>query len=176
MKILLLFNLLGVVSISYDSARPRPGYQQIPPPVYSTIAPGYSIAPSLPKCWRNKEGFECCSKRLERLIKESEKANSSKWKGCNMQKVVNDLQRIAQNRFKFSFEAIVAQSNLANLNRFRGNLMCKVRLKSGMIAVLYATSKQYSLESAGYHRLTLPELSAKKWTREQKRIRSTKDI
>ncbi|KAK6756583.1 hypothetical protein RB195_014792 [Necator americanus] len=46
------------------------------------------------RCWRSVEGFPCCSKELESFMLETmnDERNIMKWKGCNMQMAVNDLQ------------------------------------------------------------------------------------
>ncbi|WKY09175.1 hypothetical protein Q1695_001941 [Nippostrongylus brasiliensis] len=154
---------------------PPPVYVIPPPPVYQTPPPIVYVTPPPPKCWRDQDGFECCSKELQDFLKETLNAPQHKPKGCNLQKVANDLQTLAQNRFNFSFEAIVAQSEMANKSRFKADLMCKFRTKDGKIALIYATPDQYSLEPVNYHKLTDEEEAAKGWFGLQNEVTSNED-
>ncbi|KAK6756584.1 hypothetical protein RB195_014792 [Necator americanus] len=130
------------------------------------------------RCWRSVEGFPCCSKELESFMLETmnDERNIMKWKGCNMQMAVNDLQKSAQSRFNISFEAVVAQSQMENKSRFRDDLMCKLRTRDGKIALLYATAEQYSLEGADYHPLSSEELQQLNLPEDMNEIRTTDDI
>ncbi|VDL71848.1 unnamed protein product [Nippostrongylus brasiliensis] len=75
----------------YQIASP-PVYVIPPPPVYQTPPPIVYVTPPPPKCWRDQDGFECCSKELQDFLKETLNAPQHKPKGCNLQKVANDLQ------------------------------------------------------------------------------------
>ncbi|XGW04379.1 hypothetical protein V3C99_015500 [Haemonchus contortus] len=148
--------------------------QSPPPPVYITPAPVYVTTPSPPICWMDEDGFECCSIPLQTLMRDF--LNSQQVpRGCNMQKVANQLQMMAQNHFNFSFESTVAQSQMASKFQFRARLMCKVRSNDGKIALLFATPNQYSLEPSEYHPLTPLEEEGKGWTETEKEIWSSDD-
>ncbi|EPB78220.1 ground-like domain protein [Ancylostoma ceylanicum] len=146
-----------------------PSYPE--PPMFTT--PAYIEAPPS-RCWRSSEGFPCCNKELESLMFET--MNVEGRPGCNMQKAANELQRFAQTRFNYSFESVVAQSEMVNKGRFMGDMMCKVRVRDGRIALLYATPSQYSLESFDYHPLTDEEMQERNWTEQQKQVTSMDEI
>ncbi|KIH50307.1 ground-like domain protein [Ancylostoma duodenale] len=93
--------------------------------------PAYVEAPPS-RCWKSSEGFPCCNKELESLMYDT--MNAEMGKGCNMQKAANELQRFAQTRFNYSFESVVAQSEMVNKGRFMGDMMCKVRVRDGRIS------------------------------------------
>ncbi|VDO19321.1 unnamed protein product [Heligmosomoides polygyrus] len=111
-----------------------PVYVAPPPPVYITPAPVvYVTTPPPPKCWRDQEGFECCSRDLQNFLRDALSSPTYAPKGCNLQKAANDLQAMAQNRFNFSFEAIVSPSEMANKSHFKANLICKMRTRDGKV-------------------------------------------
>ncbi|CAJ0591958.1 unnamed protein product [Cylicocyclus nassatus] len=162
---------------SYPPAPPPysqpPAYQQ---PTYATTQAYVQTTPA-PRCWRNAEGFPCCSRDLESFMMRTlhDENNLKRWRGCNLQKAANELQKMAQSKFKYSFESIVTQSDMASKSRFMNNLMCKMRTRDGKIAMLYATPIQYSLESSDSHPLSEQEMR-RKWTSQQMEITSTDDI
>ncbi|KAL6741535.1 hypothetical protein Aduo_014777 [Ancylostoma duodenale] len=166
---------------SQQSFVQSPNYPQPPqyvmPPSYPEppmfIKPAYVEAPPS-RCWKSSEGFPCCNKELESLMYDT--MNAKMGKGCNMQKAANELQRFAQTRFNYSFESVVAQSEMVNKGRFMGDMMCKVRVRDGRIAMLYATASQYSLDSFDYHPLTDEEMQERNWTEQQRQITSMDEI
>lgn len=50
-----------------------------------------------------------------------------------------------------------------------------MRTRDGKVALLYATSEQYSLERVNYHRLTSAEEEERGWSDEQNEVLSTDD-
>ncbi|KAK5970407.1 Ground domain-containing protein [Trichostrongylus colubriformis] len=166
---------INMLRVSQPYAKPERYPVQSPAKEpYITPTPAYITTPPPPICWIDEDGLECCSRELRGVMMDFLSSQRAP-RGCNMQKAANELQLMAQTHFNYSFEAIIAQSQMANKSHFMGRLMCKVRTNEGKIALLYATPKQYSLEPFDYHSLTAPEEEAKGWTGIANEILSSDD-
>ncbi|KAK5968891.1 Ground domain-containing protein, partial [Trichostrongylus colubriformis] len=149
---------INMLRVSQPYAKPERYPVQSPAKEpYITPTPVYITTPPPPICWIDEDGNSFITSSLD---------NSPGLLAPEL---------MAQTHFNYSFEAIIAQSQMANKSHFMGRLMCKVRTNEGKIALLYATPKQYSLEPFDYHSLTAPEEEAKGWTGIANEILSSDD-
>uniref|UniRef100_A0A1I7WB36 Ground-like domain-containing protein n=1 Tax=Heterorhabditis bacteriophora TaxID=37862 RepID=A0A1I7WB36_HETBA len=92
-------------------------------------------------CFINENGFICCNKFLEFLMKRSYKKlkMENNFHDCNVHKIANRLQRDCEKMFNASFEVIVGIDDFALKAHFAGDLMCKIE-QDGRFIVAYAIS------------------------------------
>ncbi|GMR34595.1 hypothetical protein PMAYCL1PPCAC_04790 [Pristionchus mayeri] len=117
---------------------------------YGNYGGGYDTYPQKPKyplsqCYTNDAGFMCCNKKLEGLIHDTfaNLTADPKFQNCNTQKIANELQNRAQEKFGTDFEAITAIGDFASKTHFYSDLICKTE-KQGRFMLAYATPNRHN--------------------------------
>ncbi|PAV70059.1 hypothetical protein WR25_14096 [Diploscapter pachys] len=121
-----------------------PQYSESPPTTRKYIEePPVYIQPK--QCYENNQTFKCCNTELDDFIQNAidDPKYQNRWRKCNLQKMANDLEDLAQERFGRSFEVIVGVSDFVQKSHYIQNFYCKRKSKSGRIVLMYATPVQY---------------------------------
>ncbi|CAJ0609627.1 unnamed protein product [Cylicocyclus nassatus] len=94
----------------------------------------------LKACFYNPSGYACCNRDLnDEIVRTYQQLiNDPTFNPCNIQRLVNTLQKNCARRFKMDFEAIVGLSDYAQRVNFKKDLVCKVELGQRYMLV-YAT-------------------------------------
>ncbi|CAD6189663.1 unnamed protein product [Caenorhabditis auriculariae] len=135
---------------------PPPAYVT-PPPAYVTPPPVY-VTPPPPKCFLNDQGFKCCNRQLDALIRDQIAFTQER---CNMQHLTNSVQNAAQGVFGRTFEGIVGGSGVTSKTYYTGELQCQRRTPSGKSVLMYGSAVSYTLGPNGSRPMT-PEEEAER--------------
>ncbi|WKY07712.1 hypothetical protein Q1695_007296 [Nippostrongylus brasiliensis] len=92
-------------------------------------------------CYMNLDGFMCCNRFLESLMRRSFRKlrKAFKFHECSVQRIANRIQMDTELVFNTTFETIVGIDDFAIRAHFAGDLMCKIQ-EGGRFITAYATS------------------------------------
>ncbi|CAI4228681.1 unnamed protein product [Auanema sp. JU1783] len=115
-----------------------PTYDE-PEPETEAPAPYDEPAPVEEECFYNPSGYICCNELLNDLMVETyqELENRPKFHTCNVQALVNTLQKKLEDAFKTPFETIAAYDDFSQRINYKKDLVCKVEL-NGRYILAYA--------------------------------------
>ncbi|XGW25461.1 hypothetical protein V3C99_006683, partial [Haemonchus contortus] len=92
-------------------------------------------------CYMNVDGFMCCNRFLESLMRKSYRKLRSghHFHDCSVQKIANRIQSDSELVFNTTFETVVGIDDFAIRAHFAGDLMCKIQ-EGGRFITNYATT------------------------------------
>ncbi|CAJ0559808.1 unnamed protein product, partial [Mesorhabditis spiculigera] len=92
-------------------------------------------------CYANRDGYMCCSERLELIMRKSFRKLRRRlgFHGCSVQLIANQIQKDAEATFGVPFESVVGIDDFAIRAHFVGELTCKIE-QDGRFVAAYATA------------------------------------